>query len=273
MKGVVIADGNGNKAGQFRVFQKKLAGAAADDKAYGLDSAILELTAKVKSDFIKPKPSLSSHSTLTTVYPIIKDQMDAEYNMDLKIQSSNWNQYNRMEEEYDRTAIGNVDNNVLTYCRMDKRMAVAESTKDLVILLLVLRSVCAQNHGAVKVDEDFKNLGTLHSAVGFKQIHTVADADFADEVLDRYESAIFTCGKFFCGQSIYDKVLKSYSTPMTFKEYLLLSDADQLPIDTIVKETTVARLIIKNSLNDNARQELSKTYSVNNQSIIPTGNI
>jgi hypothetical protein len=286
MKGVVIADGNGNKAGQFRVFQKKLAGAAADDKAYGLDSAILDLIAKVRSDFIRPRPNPSVHSNLTTVYesdgvtptgeiklicfdPVLKDQMDAEYNMDLKIQSSNWNQYNRMEEGYFRTAIGNVDNNVLTYCRMDKRMIVAERNKDLVLLLLVLRSVCAQNHGAVKVDEEFKNLGTLHSAVGFKQINTVADSDYADEVLDRYESAIFTCGKFICGQSIYDKVLKSYSTPMTFKEYLLLSENEQVPIDTIVKERTVARLIIKNSLNENARQELAKTYSVNNHTCYP----
>jgi hypothetical protein len=56
--------------------------------------------------------------------------MDAEYDMDLKIQSSNWNQYNRMEEGYFRTAIGNVDNNVLTYCCMDKRMIVAERNKD-----------------------------------------------------------------------------------------------------------------------------------------------
>jgi hypothetical protein len=286
MKGIVIADGNGNKAGQFRVFQKKLAGSAADDKAYGLDSAILDLKAKVRSDFIKPKPSPTSHSTLTPVIgtdgvtptgenklicfdPILKDQMDAEYTMDLKIQSSNWNQYNRMEEGYYRTAIGNVDNNVLTYCRMDKRMALAERDKDLVLLLLVLRSVCAQNHGAVKVDEEFKNLGTLHSAVGFRQVKSVADADYADEVLDRYESAIFTCGKFIFGQSVYDKVLKRYSTPMTFKEYLALSDDDQLPIDTIVKERTVARLIIKNSLNDNARQELAKTYSVNNHTCYP----
>jgi hypothetical protein len=67
MKGIVIADGNGNKAGQFRVFQKKLAGSAADDKAYGLDSVILDLKAKVRSDFIKPKPSPTSHSTLTPV--------------------------------------------------------------------------------------------------------------------------------------------------------------------------------------------------------------
>jgi hypothetical protein len=65
---------------------------------------------------------------------------------------------------------------------------------------------------------------------------------------------------------MYDKVLSSYSTPMTFKEYLLLSDADQEPIDAIIKERTVARLIIKNSLNDNARAELVKTYYVNNNS-------
>jgi hypothetical protein len=170
--------------------------------------------------------------------------MDAEYSMDLKIQSSNWNQYSRMEEGYYRTAIRNVDSNVLAYYRMDKRMSAAERNKDLVLLLLILRSVCAQNHGTVKVDEEYKNLCTLHSAVGYKQQRTVTDADYADEVFDRYESAIFTCGKFIVGQSIYDRILSSYSTPMTFKEYLLLSDADQEPIDNIVKERTVARLII-----------------------------
>jgi hypothetical protein len=257
MKGMVIADGNGNKAGQFRVFQKKLAGSAAEDKAYGLFLAILDLTAKKRSDFIKPKPNPAAHSNLTRVMeadgitptgrirlicfdPILKDQMDAEYNMDLKIQSSNWNQYSRMEEGYYRTSIGNVDSNVLSYCHMDKIMSTAESNKDLVLLLLILRSVCAQNHGTVKVDEEFKNLCTLHSAVGYKQQKTVADADYADEVLDRYESAIFTCGKFIGGQSIYDKILSSYSTLMTFKEYLLPSDADQEPINAIVKERTVA---------------------------------
>jgi hypothetical protein len=129
--------------------------------------------------------------------------------------------------------------------------------------------VCAQNHGTVKVDEEYKNICTLHSAVGYKQQKTVTDADYANEVLDRYESAIFTCGKFIVGQSIYDKILSSYSTPMTFKEHLLLSDANQEPIDDIVKERTVARLIIKNSLNDNARAELVKTYSVNNNSCYP----
>jgi hypothetical protein len=286
MKGIVIADGNGNKAGQFRVFQKKLAGAAADDKAYGLDSAILDLIAKKRSDFIKPKPDPISHSNLTPVMesdnvtptgeirlvcfdPIMKEQMEAEYTMDLKIQSSNWNQYSRMEEGYYRTAIGNVDNTVMNYCRMDKRMAMAESNKDLILFLQVLRSVCAQNHGAVKVDEEFKNLCALHSAVAYRQQKNVTDTDYADEVLDRYESAVFTCGKFIGGQHIYDKVLTNYSTPMTFKEYLLLSDAEQEPIDTIVKERTVARLIIKNSLNDDARAELLKTYSVNNNSCYP----
>jgi hypothetical protein len=269
MKGIVIADGNGNKVGQFRVFQKKLAGAAADDKAYGLDSAILDLIAKKRSDFIKPKPDPISHSNLTRVMeadgvtatgevrlvcfdPILKDKMEAEYTMDLEIQSSNWNQYSRMEEGYYRTAIGNVDNTAMTYCRMDKRMAVVESNKDLILFLQVLRSVCAQNNGAVKVDEEFKNLCTLHSAVAYKQQKNVTDTDYADEVLDRYESAIFTCGKFIRGQSIYDKVLTNYSTPMTFKEYIVLSDADQEPIDAIVKERTVARLIIKNLLNDDA---------------------
>jgi hypothetical protein len=108
MKGIVIAQGNGNLAGQFCVFQKKLAGAAADDKAYGLDSAILDLVAKVKSDFVKPKPSPLVHSNLVDVMekdkngittntptgetklicfdPILKEEMEAEYSMDLKIQ-------------------------------------------------------------------------------------------------------------------------------------------------------------------------------------------
>jgi hypothetical protein len=36
MKGIVIAHGMGNAAGQFRLFQEKLAGSAADAKAYDL---------------------------------------------------------------------------------------------------------------------------------------------------------------------------------------------------------------------------------------------
>jgi hypothetical protein len=145
MKGIVITQGNGDMAGQFHMFQKKLAGAAADDKAYGLDSAILDLIAKKRSNFIKPKPDPSVHSTLTPVvengiatgekklvvcfYPMMKDQMEAEYNMDLKIQSSNWNQHERHREGLFRTAIGNTDSSVVTYCRMDKRMITAESCK------------------------------------------------------------------------------------------------------------------------------------------------
>jgi hypothetical protein len=103
MKGTVIAQGDGNLAGQFREFQKKLAGAAAEDKAYGLDSAILDLVAKKRTDFVKPKPDPTIHSNLvpevdadgdnTGGYklvcfdPALKEQMDAEYNMDLKFQS------------------------------------------------------------------------------------------------------------------------------------------------------------------------------------------
>jgi hypothetical protein len=113
MKGTVIAHGKGNLAGQYCLFQKKLAGAAANDKAYGLDSAILDLVAKVKSDFVKPIPSPLRPSKLVTIFerddtgaptqipsgekrlvcfdPILKDEMEAEYSMDLKIQKSNWN--------------------------------------------------------------------------------------------------------------------------------------------------------------------------------------
>jgi hypothetical protein len=66
MKGIVIAQGNGNMSGQFHVFQRKLAGAAANDKAYGLDSAILELIAKARSDFVKPRPIPNVHSNVVS---------------------------------------------------------------------------------------------------------------------------------------------------------------------------------------------------------------
>jgi hypothetical protein len=284
MKNIVIAQGNGNLSEQFRVYQNKMAGSAADDKAYGLDSAILELTPKVRSDFVKPKPNPNVHSTLTPVIengtatggnklvcfdPALKEQMDAEYSMDLKIQSSNWNQYQRHEEGFYRTAIGNVENEVLTYCRRDARMALVESNKDLVGFLLILRSICAQNKGSVKVDEEYQNLITLHQALSFRQNKKTNNTTFGENVLSRYESAIFTCGKFAFGQSTYDTVLNNYSTPMTFAEYMLLPANDQIPIDDIVKERIVARLIIKNSLNEQLKEYLVKTFSVNNNTCYP----
>jgi hypothetical protein len=217
------------------------------------------LTAKVRSDFVKPKPNPNIHSTFTPVLengvatgenklvcfdPVMKEQMDAEYNMDLKIQSSNWNQYQRHEEGFYRTATGYVEDAVLTYCRMDKRMMLIESTKNFVQFLCLLRSVCAQNNGAFKVDSEFQNLSTLQSAVGFRQKKNISNDKYAEVVTDRYDSAIFTCGKFAFGQFVYDKVLNKCSTPMTFRECMVLSDADQAPIDEIVRERTITRLIV-----------------------------
>jgi hypothetical protein len=293
MKGIVIAQGNGNLAGQFRVFQKKLAGAAADDKAYGLDSAILDLVAKIKSDFVKPKPDPQVHSKIVVIKeqddkgvptktptgekklvcfaPILKDEMEAEYTMDLKIQKSNWNQFEDHYEGYYRTATGNAGDIIMKYCCADKRMALIESSKDIIGFLLSLRYVCAQNNGAVKVDEEYQNLGTLHSACGYKQKKNVSNSKFSDKVNDRYGSAIFTSGKFTFGQAVYNKLLSNYGTgaPMAFTDYLQLPADKQVPIDDLVKERTVARLIVENSLNNRLREHLMTSYSTTKDECYP----
>jgi hypothetical protein len=93
-------------SGQFCMFQKKLVGAATNDKAYRPNSAILDL---IPTGFVKPRPNPLVHSKVVVMYedngtptgetrlicydPIKKEEIDAEYNMDLKIQKSDWNQY------------------------------------------------------------------------------------------------------------------------------------------------------------------------------------
>jgi hypothetical protein len=168
-----------------------------------------------------------------------------------------------------RIPIDNIENEVLTYCRRDGRMALVETNKNLVGLLLILRSVCAQNKGNVKFYGEYQNLITLHSALAYKQKKSINNTTFGEDILNRCESAVFTCGKFAFGQSAYDKVLAKYSTPMTFAEYMLLSDDDQSPIDNIVKERTAARLMIKNSMNEKLREHLVQAFSVNNNTCYP----
>jgi hypothetical protein len=292
MKGIIVAHGRGNMAGLFCVFQEKLAGAAADDEAYGLDSSILDLVAKVKSDFVKPKPSPLRHSKLVTIFeredtgeptkiptgekklvcfdPILKDEMDAEYNMDLKIQKSNWNQFEQHYEGYYRIAFGNIEDTIITSCRADSRMALIESSKDLVGLLLVLRAVCAQDHGGIKVDKEYQNLSTLHSVIGYQQKPTGNNHKFAKAVADRYGSALFTMRKFAVyGTSIHEKVLETYPnssvSPLSFDEYMKLSSREQIPIDKLVEERTVAKLIVKNSSNNKLRAHLITVFATGDE--------
>jgi hypothetical protein len=148
-------------------------------------------------------------------------------------------------------------------------MALVESTKDLVGFLLILRSVCAQNNAAVNADQEYQNLHTLHAAVGFKQEKTVSNTKFADQVLDRYGSAISTRGKFTFGQVVYDKVLSRLKTPITFAEYIKLPATEQSPIDDLVKQRTVARLIVKNSLNKRLKQHLVMKHSTTKEECYP----
>jgi hypothetical protein len=75
-----------------------------------------------------------------------------------------------------------------------------------------------------------------------------------------------TSGQFaICGVSSCENVLKTYPSasgnPLTFVEYLQLPNDDRVPIDTLVKERTVARLIVKNSLNDRLRDHLITAFS------------
>jgi hypothetical protein len=48
---------------------------------------------------------------------------------------------------------------------------------------------------------------------------------------------------------------------LTFVEYLQLSNDDRIPIDNLVKEQTVARLIVKDSLNDMLHDHLITSFS------------
>jgi hypothetical protein len=141
-------------------------------------------------------------------------------------------------------------------------MALVETNKDLIGFLQILRSVCAQTNGIVKVDQEFQNLHTLHAAIAFKQAANVDDSTFSKQVQGRYKSAIFTCGRFAFGQASFDKVLLStLPTPITFSAYMVLKPEDQAPIDKLVEERTVARLIVKNSLNKRLKTHLMTTYS------------
>jgi hypothetical protein len=109
----------------------------------------------------KPTKVATGERRLICYDPILKNEMEADYNMDLKIQKSNWNQFERHYEGYYRTVVGNVEDTIMTNCRADKRMALVKSKKDLVGFLLILRSICAQNNNTVKVDEEYQNLHTL----------------------------------------------------------------------------------------------------------------
>jgi hypothetical protein len=59
------------------------------------------------------------------------------------------------------------------------------------------------------------------------------------------------------------------SPPITFTEYLQLSADDQPPIDHVLKERTVARLIVKNSLNNRLHEHLMTSYSTTKDDCYP----
>jgi hypothetical protein len=148
-------------------------------------------------------------------------------------------------------------------------MDLVESTKDLVGFLLILRSVCEQNNAAVNADQEYQALHTLQAAVGFKQEKTVSNSKFANQVLDQYGSAIFTCGKSTLGQAVYDKVLSKIKPPITFEKYMKLPAIKHTPIDDLVEQRTVARLIVKNSLNKRLKQHLVTTHSTTKEECYP----
>jgi hypothetical protein len=96
-------------------------------------------------------------------------------------------------------------------------MAFVECKKDIIGILLILRSVCAQNKGSVKVDEEYQNLITLHSALGYKQKKSVNNTTFGKEVLNRYEAGSRS-NLFF--QNMPRRCTIPHDSPKFFKKFL-----------------------------------------------------
>jgi hypothetical protein len=86
----------------------------------------------------------TGENKLVCFNPILKDEMEAEYNMDLKLQKANWNQFECHYDGYYRIAIGNVDDSIIVYCRVDKRMASIE----------VNNAVVSYHESAPGIDDD-----------------------------------------------------------------------------------------------------------------------
>jgi hypothetical protein len=71
-------------------------------------------------------------------------------------------------------------------------------------------------------------------------------------------------------RAVYDKILSNYgSGNTTLIDYLQLPEDKQRPIDDLVKERTVARLIVKNSINKRLKQHLINSYSTSNDECYP----
>jgi hypothetical protein len=64
-------------------------------------------------------------------------------------------------------------------------------------------------------------------------------------------------------------VLTNLPTPITFIDYLNLPANKQSPIDELVEQRIIARLIVKNSLNKKLKLHLMTTYSTNKEECYP----
>lgn len=113
----------------------------------------------------------------------------------------------------------------------------------------------------------------MHSVVAFKQQKNVSNAKYAKQVVNRQELAIFTCGKFTFGLEVYEKVSQTYpsttTSPITIIKYLQLPQDKQSPIDDLVQERTVARLIVKFFLNNRLKEHLMTAFTTGDNNCYP----
>lgn len=271
---------------QFREYKKGLSSVATNKGAYGLDIAIETGVGRTKASFMPAFVNVQLHSNIVPTRtggvldggnaivcfdPVLKQQLDIIYNMELKTALSNWNQYQRNNDALLSTAIGNVHPVVLTACESDPRYTAMRNNNDLMSFLEILQAVCTKStSGQGRCNEEFEALKFMKKIVNFVQSRDMSDIDYGQHVEDQYDALVHTLGPYALGWTTWNKVLSEHPTPRTFQEYVALSESEQAPYKLLVKGRFIALLMIGGTVHGHIRTMLNESYAVHNTSCYPT---
>ena len=138
--------------------------------------------------------------------------------------------------------------------------------RDLIGLLIILRTVCVQSNSYIHTDPLVGNIEAYYNFINYKQ-RASSHSDFGEHLTDRYESCVHQCGEYPFSLDFHSRVCDRRG--LTIQQYQQLTKTAQLPIDAEAKDLIISFVMVKNAWGSALKSHLEKMYATGNTSCYP----
>ena len=192
--------------------------------------------------------------------PNLQKWLLLEYNLKYKLKLQGWSKFTSDKKSLMTIIYGQCNNATRTEIALRTSYETVCANVELINFLTILETVCYGSDNEGLSFKPYKNVVVVKSLNNFSNAKPNNPHGFKEELKIKYDDVLAVVEKFLNGTGPMLELLKAEAPPLDWDDSCTLLVAEQLVWEVRGDASTKAMLLLMNTKNDNAKNDLRLSY-------------